>query len=276
VRIGAHESIAGGLRNALTRAQEHGAKSVQVFTQSARGWHSSPLDEDERRAFRAAARLSGLSAIAHGSYLVNLASEEPLLRERSIARTVDELTRCQRLGVRYLVIHPGSHADEGRGLQLIAQGLDEVLSACQGFSARIALEVTAGQGNSLGWHFDHLTEILFRAHRGERLAVCLDTCHLFAAGYDLSSQRGYQWVMDELEQAVGLERVKCFHLNDCKKPLGCRVDRHEEIGKGTLGLEAFRSLVNDPRFAQAEAVLETPHPEHYRRSIRLLESLVGK
>jgi deoxyribonuclease-4 len=276
MRIGAHESIAGGLRNAFVRAREHGAKSVQVFTQSARGWHSAPLDEDERRAFRAAARQTGVSAIAHGSYLVNLASEEPVLRERSICRTTDELTRSEQLGARYLVIHPGSHPDERRGLRLVAQGLDEVLSACRGFSARICLEVTAGQGNCLGWHFDHLAELLSRTRRGDRLGVCLDTCHLFAAGYDVSTPRGYAWVMEELEQAVGLARVKCFHLNDCKKPLGCRVDRHEEIGKGTLGLDAFRSLVNDPRFADAEAVLETPHPEHYRRAIRLLESLAGK
>lgn len=271
--IGAHESIAGGVSQAFARAEEHGARALQIFTKNARGWSAPPLTEDERLAFRAEAKRSGLPAIAHGSYLVNLAAEEPAHRERSIACVTEELTRCERLGIPYLVMHPGTHPDEKRGLALIAQGLDEVHARCPRFRARICLEGTAGQGASLGWRFEHLTEILCQVLREERLGVCLDTCHLFAAGYDLSTVRGYDSVMDECDRLVGLSRVRCFHLNDCKKPLGCRVDRHEEPGKGAIGLTAFRCLVKDERFVDTIGVLETPFPERYGENIRLLESL---
>ncbi|NMO17941.1 deoxyribonuclease IV [Pyxidicoccus fallax] len=271
--IGAHESIAGGVSRAFARAEEHGARALQIFTRNARGWSAPALTEDERLAFRAEAKRTGLPAIAHGNYLVNLATEEPLHRERSIHCVAEELTRCERLGIPYLVMHPGTHPDEQRGLTLIAQGLDEVHAHCKGYSARICLEGTAGQGSSLGWRFEHLAEILCRVGDEERLGICLDTCHLFAAGYDLSTVRGYESVMDECDRLVGLSRVRCFHLNDCKKPLGCRVDRHEEPGKGAIGLTAFRCLVKDARFAHTIGVLETPFPERYGENIRLLESL---
>jgi len=265
--------VAGGVSRAFERARGYRAKSLQIFTRTARGWSSAPLAEEERRAFRVEARRTGLPSIAHGSYLVNLGSEEPVLRERSIASMIDELTRCERLGVSQLVVHPGGHLDEARGLKLIAAGLDEVHAATPRFRSRIALEVTAGQGSSLGWKFEHLAEVLSLVKRPDRLGVCLDTCHLFAAGYDISTRRGYEQVMSGLEALIGLKRVTAFHLNDCKKPLGCRVDRHEEIGKGTLGLTAFRCLVRDPRFRECVAVLETPFPERYGKAIRLLESL---
>jgi deoxyribonuclease-4 len=175
--------------------------------------------------------------------------------------------------VKNLVIHPGAHPDEKKGLGLIAKGLDEVHRSTKGFRAKVAIEVTAGQGNCLGWKFEHLTEIWSRVESPRRLNVCLDTCHLFAAGHDIATERGYEQVMEDFDRAVGLEKVTCFHLNDCKKPLGCRVDRHEEIGKGTLGLTPFRMLVNDARFEGAIGVLETPFPERYGAAIRLLESL---
>lgn len=273
MRVGAHESIAGGVSRAFSRAEEHGAQSLQIFTKSARGWQAPPLDEAERKAFRAEARRSGLPSIAHGSYLVNLGTEDASLREKSIACVREELTRCERLGIAFLVIHPGGHPDVRKGLRLIAEGLDEIHAATPRFRAKIALEVTAGQGNCLGWRFEHLAEILAQVRRDDRVAICLDTCHLHAAGYDLTTRRGYEQVMAEFDRLVGLARVQCFHLNDCKKPLGCRVDRHEEIGKGTLGLAPFRALLNDPRFAEAVAVLETPFPERYPDAIRLLNSL---
>lgn len=271
--IGAHESIAGGVSRAFERAALHGGRSLQIFTRSARGWSTTPLAEAERRSFRREARRTGLPSIAHGSYLVNLASEDPALRRRSILCVIDELTRCERLGVRCLVIHPGSHPEEARGIRLIAQALDEVHAATSGFRARICLEVTAGQGSSIGWRFEHLAEILSLVRRERRLGVCLDTCHLFAAGHDLSTAQGYRRVMRRFDRTVGLERVECLHLNDCKKPLGCRVDRHEEIGKGYLGLTAFRCLVNDERFRETIAVLETPHAARYGEAIRMLESM---
>jgi deoxyribonuclease-4 len=273
VLIGAHESIAGGVSQAFARAEEHGARALQIFTKSARCWKAPELTLPERRAFRAEARRTGLPSIAHGSYLVNLATEDAALRERSVACVTEELTRCERLGISFLVIHPGAHADERRGLKRVAQALDEVHRRTPRFRAKVCLEITAGQGNCLGWRFWHLAEILSQVEREARLGVCLDTCHLFAAGYDLSTEQGYEAVMAECDATVGLERVGCFHLNDCKKPLGCRVDRHEEVGKGTIGRVAFRCLVNDPRFVNTIGVLETPFPERYAEAIRLLESL---
>jgi len=271
--IGAHVSIAGGVSLAFERALRLKAKSFQIFTKTARGWLGPPCSREERRAFRRNARRTGLPSIAHGSYLVNLASEEPALREKSICCLVDELTRCEQLGIPYLVIHPGGHQDPRAGLRLISAGLDEVHAQTRRFRSRIALEVTAGQGNSLGWRFEHLAEILGQTLRGDRVGVCLDTCHLHAAGYDISSAKGYDSVMRNLDRLVGLERVTSFHLNDSKKPLGCRVDRHEEIGKGTLGLAAFRRLVRDPRFRGRVAVIETPFAERDAKAVRLLQSM---
>jgi deoxyribonuclease-4 len=273
--IGAHVSIAGGVSRAFERAQSFEAKSLQIFTKTARGWLGSPLLDEERKAFKLEARRTGLPSIAHGSYLVNLATEDGPLRARSIQCLVDELTRCERLGIPTLVIHPGGHPDERRGLKLIAAALDDVHGQTRRFHARIALEVTAGQGNSLGWRFEHIAELLALTRAGDRLGVCLDTCHLYAAGYDISTPKRYEGVMAELDHLIGISRVSSLHLNDCKKPLGCRVDRHEEIGKGTLGITAFRCLVRDARFRDCVAVLETPFPERYGKAIRLLESLAG-
>ncbi len=271
--IGAHESIAGGVSQAFARAMEHGGASLQIFTKNARGWNAPELSEQERRNFRGEARRSALPVIAHGSYLVNLGSEDPVIRGKSLHCVADELERCERLGVSDLVMHPGSNPDEARGLRVIADGLNEILAGAKGYRARISLEVTAGQGNCLGHRFEHLAAILDRVTREDRLGICLDTCHLFAAGYDLSTREGYEKVMAEFDDIVGLHRVRCFHLNDCKKPLGCRVDRHEEIGKGSLGLTAFRCLVNDPRFEHTVGVLETPFYERYGEAIQLLRSL---
>lgn len=271
--IGAHESVAGGVSQALPRAEAHDAASVQIFTKSARAWNAPVLDAHERGRFRREVRRTRLPVIAHGSYLCNLASEDPAVRNRSIACLTDELTRCERLGVAWLVIHPGSHADEKTGLRLIAAALDHVHAVTPRFRSKICLEVTAGQGHCLGWRFEHLAEIFALVRRNNRLGVCLDTCHLHAAGYDLSSDDRYEEVFSRFEELLGLENVKCFHLNDSKKPLGSRVDRHAEIGKGTMGLDVFRRLVNDARFSQTVGVLETPVPENFGEGIRLLRSL---
>ena len=271
--IGAHESVAGGVSQAFARAEAHGAHCLQLFTKTARAWKAPPLTEEEQRLFLREARRSGLPTQAHGSYLVNLATEDTALRKRSIDCVKDELSRCERLGVPSLIIHPGAHKDEQLGLQLICEALDEVHSQTQNYSAKICLETTAGQGNCLGWRFDHLASILEQVEAPDRLGVCLDTCHLFAAGYDISTRRGYEDVMEDFQSTVGLHKVRCIHLNDSKKGLGCRVDRHQEIGLGTLGLEPFRALVGDPRFEHVPAVLETPYPERYGNAIALLKSL---
>jgi deoxyribonuclease-4 len=276
VKLGAHESVAGGVSLAFGRAAEHGARSVQIFTRSGRSWSSPPLAADERRAFRRAARSAQVPLLAHGSYLVNLASEDPVVRERSLETVREELLRCEALGIRSLVFHPGSHPATRRGLRLIAQALDEVHRSVPGLFTRICLEATAGQGNCLGHRLEHLEEILARVDAPGRVGVCLDTCHLFAAGYDLSSETGTEAVMDEAVRRFGRRRIRCFHLNDSLRPRGARVDRHAEIGRGAMGLPAFRYLVNDPRFQQTPAVLETPNPGRYARGLRLLHSLIRK
>lgn len=276
MRIGAHESVAGGVSRAFARAEEHGGQALQLFTKSARGWRAPPLADEECARFRAEARRTGLPVIAHGSYLCNLATEDAGIQARMREGLDDELTRCERLGIAWLVLHPGSHPDEAVGLGRIARELDALHARLPGLHAGICLEVTAGQGNALGWRFEHLGAILNGVKEPERLSVCLDTCHLFAAGYDLAAEEGYEAALAACDRHVGLGRVSCLHLNDCVKPLGCRVDRHAQIGEGTIGLAPFRRLVNDPRFRDTPAVLETPHPERYGETIRLLQSLAGK
>ncbi|HEY1905949.1 MAG TPA: deoxyribonuclease IV [Myxococcaceae bacterium] len=276
MKLGAHESVAGGVSLAFGRAAEHGARSLQIFTRSGRAWSSPPLEPEERRAFRRAARATGVPAIAHGSYLVNLASEDPVVRGRSLGAMREELLRCEALGIPSLVFHPGSHPSTRHGLRLVAQALDEVHRELSDVSVRVCLEVTAGQGNCLGHRLEHLEEILSRVDAPGRVGVCLDTCHLFSAGYDLSSEAGTEAVMDEAVRRFGRRRIRCFHLNDSLRPRGARVDRHANIGRGTMGLPAFRYLVNDARFLHTPAVLETPDPGRYRRGLRLLHSLIRK
>ncbi len=270
--LGAHESIAGGLSRAFERAAADKAESLQIFTKNARGWKAKPLADEETAAFRAAAKATGIRAIAHCTYLVNLASDDPAMREKSLDGFTDELSRCGALGIPHLVVHPGSHPDLDRGIELIAQGLSQSLSRANA-SADVLLEVTAGQGTSIGHRFEHLARILEQVKAPDRVGLCLDTCHLYAAGYDIASEAGYHRTLEELDRAVGLQKVQAFHLNDCKKPLGCRVDRHEEIGQGTLGLKAFAPLVNDPRFKGVVAVVETPEPENYAKNIDALRRL---
>jgi deoxyribonuclease IV len=276
MRLGAHTSIAGGISLAVGRAHADGAESLQVFTRSARGWTSPPLLEAEARAFRRGVRARKLSPIAHGSYLVNLATEDSLLRARSLAAVVEELRRCAQLAIPCLVLHPGSHPDVRLGLRRVAEALDDIHAETEGLAARICLEVTAGPGNCLGHRLEHLEEVLSRTGAPGRVGICLDTCHLFAAGYDVSTARGMTAVLDESIRRFGRRRIRCFHLNDSVGALGCRRDRHAEIGKGMLGLEGFRALVNDARFAHTPAVLETPAPERYRRTLQRLRAMVGR
>jgi deoxyribonuclease-4 len=274
--LGAHTSIAGGASLAIGRASADGGECLQLFTRSARGWTCPPLPEAEARAFRRAARKTSLRAIAHGSYLVNLATEDSLLRRRSLAAVVDELQRCSALGIGCLVLHPGSHPDVLTGLRRVAAALDDIHAETGGLGPRVCLEVTAGQGNCLGFRLEHLEEILLLTAAPERVGICLDTCHLFAAGYDVSTARGMTAVLDESLRRFGRRRILGFHLNDSVGPRGCRRDRHAEIGKGMLGLAGLRALVNDARFAGTPAVLETPRPDRYRQTLRRLRGMRRK
>src|SRR5512143_3778810 len=270
--LGAHEGVAGGLSTAFARAEADGADSLQIFTKSARGWGAKPLDPDEVARFRSEARRSGKPVASHSSYLINAASPDRAIRRKSWDALADELSRCAALGIPWLIFHPGSSEDEREGLKLAAEGMARALTRVPG-PTKLLVETTAGQGSSLGWRFEQVAAIRegVPGPLRRRVGVCLDTCHVFAAGYDITTPEGYRRTFAELDRAVGLSHLRAFHLNDCKKPLGCRVDRHEHIGRGAMGLEPFRLLVNDRRFADHPAFLETDL--HFKENLRVLRSL---
>jgi len=254
-------SIAGGLPNAIHRGTAAGCGVVQIFVKNQLRWTGRRLDEAETVEFRRALAGSGLrAACAHANYLINLATPDPAERARAVAALVDDLERAERLGLPFVVLHPGSHRGAGveAGLATLVSALDEATRRTEGWSVRVALENTAGAGNALGSRAEELGAILGRAHRPERLAVCIDTCHLFAAGYDIRTPRGFAAALDELDRAVGIHRLVAFHLNDSKAGLGSKLDRHENIGVGRIGLGAFRFLVNHPRLGALPMILETP------------------
>jgi deoxyribonuclease-4 len=257
--FGSHLSISGGMHNALLKAEELGFDCVQVFTKNQQQWKCSPLAEETVGSWRSHCdRLKFEHTVSHDSYLINLASPDEALRKKSIELFVEELSRCVTLGIPYLVTHPGAHMGEGEeiGLRRVAQSLDEVHAVVPKGKVVTCLEITAGQGSSLGYKLDHLAEIISQVKAPERLGVCLDTAHLFAAGYDFRGRK-YADFCREVERTVGFKRVKVLHLNDSKKELGSRVDRHEHIGRGTIGLDGFRPIVRDKRFAQVPKILET-------------------
>jgi deoxyribonuclease-4 len=262
--FGCHMSIAGGCHNALLLAQEHGCSTVQLFTKNSNQWNAKDLTAEEIRLFKKTLRRAKLRyPTAHDSYLINLASADDGLYRRSVEAFAVELRRAEQLGLSYLVMHPGSPVDAGEefGLGRIAAALDEVHRRCPGFRVQVLLETTAGQGSSLGHRFEHLAEIFKRMAEPERLGVCLDTCHVFAAGYALAPEAEYRATMRAFDKVIGLKRLRAFHLNDSLKPFGSRVDRHAHIGRGHLGLEPFRLLVNDRRFRNRPMLLETPKEE---------------
>ena len=271
-KLGAHMSIAGGLPRAVDRAQATGCEALQIFTKSAGQWRARPLPAEEITLFRTRIDETGIRpVVAHNSYLINIAAAAPALRTQSLLALGEELDRAESLGLDALVMHPGSYTSgsEEEGLMLIAEGLARILSERPRGHTRILLEHTAGQGTNLGHRFEHLATILERLAGSPRVGVCLDTCHLLCAGYDICTPAGYRKTFREFDRLVGIDRIHVFHLNDSKKPCGSRVDRHEHIGKGCLGLEPFRLLLNDRRFSKLPMLLETPKletPERRRRS----------
>ncbi|MBX9791635.1 MAG: deoxyribonuclease IV [Pirellulales bacterium] len=254
-------SIAGGYFRAVEIAHAAGCDCVQLFTKNNNQWRAKEIDDESAAKFKnRLAELGIRHPIAHDSYLINLAAPDDALWKRSVDAFVVELLRAERLAIPYVVMHPGAFttSSEEVGLRRVVQALDEVHAQTRGLTARCLLETTAGQGSCLGWRFEHLATILDGVREPERLGVCVDTCHIFAAGYPLADPRDYQATIAELDRIVGLSRVKAFHLNDSIKGLGSRVDRHAHIGEGALGLEPFRHLLNDPRFADVPMYLETP------------------
>jgi deoxyribonuclease-4 len=253
-------SVAGGLPNAVDRAVVHGCEALQIFAKNANRWRGRPLDDEEVGAFRTRLDAAGIGpVVSHASYLINLATAAPALREQSIAAFIDELDRAERLGLRGVVIHPGtctSGRDE-EGLRRIAASIRRALRARPRRKTMVLLEHTAGQGRTLGHRFEHLAAIIDHVNGSPRVGVCLDTCHLVASGYDIVSEAGYRETLEDFDRLVGFDRLEVFHGNDSKRPCASRVDRHEHIGRGCLGTEPFRRLLHDPRFTDLPLLIET-------------------
>ncbi len=279
--FGSHLSTAGGAHNALTAAESLSHETVQIFTANQRQWASKPLDPAAVEAFRAhAGRLGFTRIVAHASYLINLAAIDGAMWEKSLRAFAQELERCDALGVTDVVIHPGAHCGSGEacGLAKVAEALNVLFDAQKQGRVRVCLETTAGQGSCLGCRFEQLAEMIDRTEHKERLGVCVDTCHILAAGYDITTTQGTEQTLRELDATIGIDRVRVWHLNDSKKPLGSRVDRHEHIGRGCVGVPAFATICRDPRFAAVPKILETskdPAPDGRDWDIVNMELLRG-
>jgi deoxyribonuclease-4 len=279
--LGAHQSIAGGTPRAVERGVSAGCRVVQIFVKNNNRWVGKTIEEVEAREFRRAARRAAFAHVAaHTSYLINLASPSPELRRQSVAALADEILRCQTLGIRDLVLHPGSHGGEGEaaGVARIAAALDEAFRLTEGTRVRVLLETAAGQGTAVGHRFEHLRDILGAVRQQRRVAVCFDTCHVHAAGYELSSPEGYAETLLAFERTVGLQNLAAIHVNDSKRPKGSRADRHEHIGRGSIGRKGFRNLMTDPRLAAIPKFLETPKDEtldHDRKNLATLRRLAS-
>ncbi|MFA7062314.1 MAG: deoxyribonuclease IV [Pedobacter sp.] len=259
--LGAHMSIAGGLHLAIDRAVAAGCGVLQIFTRNANQWKGKPVSDADVALFRQKMADSGLhEVISHDIYLINLASPPGEIRDKSLAAFRDELETCARLGITKIVMHPGSHLTEAPqvGLARVIEAFDQLFSEVPQFNGKVLLETTAGQGTNLGRTFEELQTIITGSEFPRKFGVCFDTCHTFAAGYDTATEEGYRDTMEQLDRLIGLERLQCFHFNDSKKGLGSRVDRHEHIGQGSLGLNPFRFILNDPRFVKIPMILETP------------------
>lgn len=280
--FGAHMSIAGGLSRAFERISQVDGQALQIFTKNQRQWSAPDLSDKEIAAFAAAWQAWGnLPVAAHDSYLINLANPDKTAATRSINSFRDEISRCTQLHIPFLIMHPGSHLGSGIeiGLATLTANLDAAIekAACQ--DVTILLETTAGQGTGLGTRFEEIASVLEHSRYRDQLGVCLDTCHAFAAGYDIRTPETYEQTFQEFDRHIGLSRLKFFHLNDSKNGLGSRVDRHEHIGQGKIGLAGFRLLVNEPRFADHPMVLETPKDKDLlkdKKNLAVLRGLLPK
>ena len=259
--LGAHMSISGGLHLAIDRAVVAGCGVLQIFTRNANQWKGKPVSDADTALFRQKMAESGLhEVVSHDIYLINLAAPPGDTRDKSLAAFRDELETCARLGIAKVVMHPGSHLTDTpeNGLARVVAAFDQLFHEVPQFEGKVLIETTAGQGTNLGRTFEELQAILNSSKFPEKFGVCFDTCHTFAAGYDTATEEGYADTMEQFDRLIGLERLECFHFNDSKKGLGSRVDRHEHIGQGSLGLNPFRFILNEPRFAKIPKILETP------------------
>lgn len=279
--IGAHQSIAGGIHTAFERALTAGCRTLQVFTKNSNQWHAKPLTEEDIANYKSAAMKSTVRpVIAHDSYLINLCAADAEIRKKSRNAFLDELLRCEALGIGFLNFHPGAHVGKGEeeGIKCIVDSLNWAHEQTRGFRVKSVLETTAGQGSNIGYRFEHLARIMESVDDPDRMAVCIDTCHVFAAGYDISTEEGYEHTMSEFDAIIGLEKLVAIHINDSRKPLGSRIDRHEHIGKGAIGLGGFRILMNDERLTHIPKILETPKGEDLKEdkmNLAILRKLVA-
>jgi deoxyribonuclease-4 len=278
--LGAHVPVKGGVCNAPGNGRAIAATAIQIFTRNQMQWRARDLADDEARGFRDALPGSGVRHVmAHASYLINLAATNPQFLAMSRDTLAAEVRRCQALGIPHVVVHPGAHmgAGEAAGLRAIADSVDDVLERTRGCDVDVLLEITAGQGSCLGHRFEHLAEIMDRSRGRARLGICLDTCHLLAAGYDIARPKGYERTLEDFDRVVGLRHLRALHLNDSRRELGSRVDRHAHVGEGHLGVVTFARLLNDERLRAVPMVLETPGSiDKWRQEVALLRSLVRR
>ncbi len=276
MKFGAHMSISGGLHKAFAHGERAGCDTIQIFSKNQQQWRAKPLAEQDIAQFKAEQQRSGFAPIiVHNSYLINLASPNDELWEKSIAAFAEELERCAALGIPYIVTHPGAHTGSGEetGLRREADALNRLFDAGTGADVMVLLETTAGQGTCLGHRFEHLAQLIELTNQPARLGVCVDTCHILAAGYDIRTPEAYAATFEEFDRVIGVERIKALHVNNSQKDLSSRVDRHAHIGEGCVGIEGFRALVNDPRFADVPMILETPKGDDLAEDIVNLAKL---
>ena len=276
--IGAHVSIANGVENAPLRAHSIGAKAFAMFTRNQRQWHSKPLNANNISLFKQNCTKLGYSSeciLPHASYLINLGSKDKTKLEKSKYAFMCEIKRCEQLGLKYLNVHPGAHlnmSSEDECIEIIAKSINEILKKTSNVS--VVIENTAGEGTNVGYRFEHIKKIIDLADDKKRIGVCIDTCHLFASGYDIRNEAAYNKTFDEFERVVGFQRLKGMHLNDAKSTLGSRVDRHESIGDGNIGLDAFKLIMKDRRIDNIPMILETPNSSIWKDEIAMLYSFI--
>ncbi len=280
-QLGAHVSIAGGVKNAPLNGEKIGCEAIQIFTKNQRQWSAKPYEKKEiEEYFNNLNKVKIKKVVAHTSYLINLASPTEEIFEKSIDALIDDLERCNSLNIPFTIIHPGSHLGEGveKGIERIIIGIERVFEKVK--RGAIALETVAGQGSNIGFKFEQLKKIMEGVKEKDRIFVCFDTAHAFEAGYDIKTQNGFKKVLDEFDKIIGIEKLCAFHLNDSKTPLGSNVDRHENIGKGFLGLEPFKFLVNNEKFKNHPMILETPGGDEMYiedlKTLNLLKSLIDE
>ena len=280
--IGAHTSISGGVPNAVDLADKLNFSAMQIFSKNNNRWAAKSFTDSVISEFKTKLISSGIKfTVVHDSYLINLCSLSEELLEKSRSAFFDELTRCEQLGIPFLNFHPGAHGGAGdeEGIKLIAESLNIVHEKTNNYKTSSMIEVTAGQGSAVGYKFEHIRKIIDLVEQKERMSVCIDTAHIFAAGYDIRTPQAYEKTMKEFDNIIGLDKLKCFHMNDSKKEFGSRVDRHEHIGKGFIGLDGFRNIMNDTKLEKVPKILETPKGKEQLEdveNIKVLLSLVDE